>query len=134
MFRGIGKNMIMKNTLTAPLSTNLLKEHKISRMPIRRGDTVAIMRGSFKGAEGKVTKVNSFKGWVYVEGVTRESADGSAIQVPINASKVAIRQLLLDDKRRKEIIDRRTAGLQIAFEEKVRGQREAKTPEAKEGD
>jgi ribosomal protein L24 len=39
---------------------------------------------------------------LFVEGITREKVDGTAIQVPIHPSKVMITNLNLDDKRRRE--------------------------------
>jgi ribosomal protein L24 len=39
---------------------------------------------------------------LFVEGITREKVDGTAIQVPIHPSKVMITSLNLDDKRRRE--------------------------------
>jgi large subunit ribosomal protein L24 len=75
-------------------------------MVVCSGDTVTILRGSFQDVEGKVSKVDRKKGYVYIEGVTREKADGTTRQVPIHSSKVIIRNLVLDDKRRKEILQR----------------------------
>jgi large subunit ribosomal protein L24 len=60
------------------------------------------MRGDKKGVEGKVTRVDRSKYRLFVEGITREKVDGTAIQVPIHPSKVMITSLNLDDKRRRE--------------------------------
>jgi large subunit ribosomal protein L24 len=60
------------------------------------------MRGDKKGVEGKVTRVDRNNYRLFVEGITREKVDGTAIQVPIHPSKVMITNLNLDDKRRRE--------------------------------
>jgi large subunit ribosomal protein L24 len=60
------------------------------------------MRGDKKGVEGKVTRVDRSRYRLFVEGITREKVDGTAIQVPIHPSKVMITSLNLDDKRRRE--------------------------------
>jgi large subunit ribosomal protein L24 len=60
------------------------------------------MRGDKKGVEGKVTRVDRSRYRLFVEGITREKVDGTAIQVPIHPSKVMITNLNLDDKRRRE--------------------------------
>jgi len=60
------------------------------------------MRGDKKGTEGKVTRVDRSKYRLFVEGITREKVDGTAIQVPIHPSKVMITSLNLDDKWRRE--------------------------------
>jgi ribosomal protein uL24 len=117
--------------LSASLSPELSLEHKIHNMGIREGDTVAILRGNFRDVEGKVSKVDRQSGYVYVEGVTREKADGSTRQIPVHASKVTLRRLVLDDKRRKEIIDRRASTTQPekkAETEKELEQKEEKKP------
>jgi large subunit ribosomal protein L24 len=60
------------------------------------------MRGDKKGVEGKVTGVDRNRYRLFVEGITREKVDGTAIQVPIHPSKVMITNLNLDDKQRRE--------------------------------
>ena len=117
--------------LSASLSPELSQEHRIHSMGIREGDTVAILRGNFRDVEGKVSKVDRQSGYVYIEGVTREKADGSTRQIPVHASKVALRRLVLDDKRRKEIIDRRASATQPekkAETEKELEQKEERKP------
>ena len=93
---------------SAPLSPELYEEYKTRSMQVREGDTVTIMRGNFAGVEGKVTKVNYKKVSLHIDGVTREKTDGTAIPIPVHPSKVAIKSLNLDDKRRKEILQRRS--------------------------
>jgi large subunit ribosomal protein L24 len=80
------------------------KYSKRSAKP-RKGDTVKILRGEFKGIEGKVTAVNHHKGTITVEGVTKEKIAGGTSPVPINASKVMITNLVLEDKLRKKKLE-----------------------------
>jgi large subunit ribosomal protein L24 len=110
----------MRHALSAQLSHELSNTYRVRSIDVRKGDTVLITRGEFKGIEGKVIRVERSKGFVYIEGVTRERADGSIVQVPIHASKVSIRQLMLDDKRRKEILERRAAIEVPATEENLK--------------
>ena len=93
---------VRSKLFSAPLSSTLKDAHKVSSIPVRTGDTVRIMRGDKKGVEGKITKVDRSKYRLFVEGITREKVDGTAIQVPIHPSKVMITNLNLDDKRRRE--------------------------------
>jgi len=93
--------------LTAPLSPTLIREYGVKRLPVRKGDSVLIMRGEFAGHEGRVVRVSVKKARIYVEGVTRRKADGTEIPVPIHASKVMITKLDLSDEKRKEIIKRK---------------------------
>lgn len=93
--------------LVAPLSEELRKEYGIRRIRVRKGDTVIVVRGSFKGHEGKVVRVNVKKMRIFVEGVTRTRADGREVFIPLHPSKVVITKLDLSDGRRKEIIERK---------------------------
>jgi large subunit ribosomal protein L24 len=76
-------------------------------MPVRKGDTVNILRGDYKGYEGKVTRVDRKEYKIFVEGINREKSDGTSILVPIHASKAEIIRLDLGDKRRSEIVERK---------------------------
>ena len=91
------------------LSKQLSEEYKTRSMGVISGDTVSIMRGAHKGIEGKVTKVNYKKNFLHIEGVTMEKANGDTIFVPLSPSKVMITKINLEDKRRKDILDRRTS-------------------------
>ena len=93
--------------LTAPLSEKLKAELGIKRLPVRKGDVVRIMRGDWKGHEGKVTKVDLKRVRIYVEGVTIKKADGTPVLYPIHPSNVQIVKLDLSDEWRKKIIERR---------------------------
>ncbi len=71
----------------------------------RVGDSVRIVRGEFRNIEGKVTKVIPKDGKVNVEGVTREKIKGGSVPAPIDASKVVITALNLEDKMRKKKLE-----------------------------
>ena len=95
--------------LNAPLSPELRKELGIKRLPVRKGDVVRIMRGDWKGHEGKVVEVDLKRVAIYVEGVTVKKADGTERYYPIHPSKVMIVKLGEIDKVRRKIIERRLA-------------------------
>lgn len=108
--------------MSAHLSEDLSGTYGVRSLPIRAGDVVRIMRGDYKGVEGKVIRVNRKKYRIYIEGVTRQKVDGTTILVPIHPSKVEIIKLNLDDKFRKEILERRAGkreGVEVA--QKVSG-------------
>ncbi|MEL9940063.1 MAG: 50S ribosomal protein L24 [Ignisphaera sp.] len=93
--------------LTAPLSEDLRKELGIKRLYIRSGDVVRIVRGDWKGHEGKVVNVDLKRGRIYIEGVTIKKADGTDVYYPIHPSKVIIVKLGEVDEVRRKIIERR---------------------------
>src|SRR4030066_1842580 len=93
--------------MSAPLSAELVKSRGAKTLPVRKGDTVRIMRGDHAGFEGKIQRVDLSEYRVYVEGLTREKVDGTAIFVSVHPSKVMIKTLGLDDNWRKEILERK---------------------------
>ena len=76
-------------------------------MPVRKGDTVLIKRGSVeggvKGKSGKVLTVYRRRWCIHVEKVVRDKKNGSQVQIPINSSNCEITQLKID-KSRKAIL------------------------------
>ena len=88
----------------APLSSELTASNGAKTLPVRKGDTVRILRGDNKGFEGKVSRVDLKAYRIYMEGLTREKVDGTNIFIAVHPSKVQIRKLNLDDKYRKETI------------------------------
>jgi len=89
---------------SSPLSPSLKTARKVNSVPVRTGDTVRIMRGERKGSEGKITRVDRRKYRIFIEGITREKVDGTAIPFPIHPSKVMITNLNMDDKWRSQAL------------------------------
>lgn len=88
----------------ANLSDNLKNEYNKKSARVIKGDTVKIMRGEYKGVEGKIEKINTENGRLSIEGVQREKIKGGQVKVQIHASNVQISNLNLDDKFRKNNI------------------------------
>jgi ribosomal protein uL24 len=76
-------------------------------MPVIKDDTVTITKGDRKLTEGKVIRVDTKEGRVYIEGVTRTRLDGSTVQIPIRTENVMITKLKMDDDMRKRMLERR---------------------------
>jgi large subunit ribosomal protein L24 len=93
--------------LSAPLSSGLQSRHGVKSLPVRKGDTVRIVRGDFTGIEGKVTEVDRTRYRLYVEGVTRDKVSGTSTKMTVHASKVQITNLSLDDRWRSKSIEMR---------------------------
>jgi large subunit ribosomal protein L24 len=100
---------IRHKLMAAPLSSELAASKGAKTLPVRKGDTVRILRGDNKGFEGKVSRVDLKTYRIYLEGLTREKVDGTNIFLAVHPSKVQIRNLNLDDKWRKEILERKVA-------------------------
>ncbi len=109
---------IRHKLMAAPLSSELSASKGAKSLPVRKGDTVRILRGDHKGFEGKINRIDRKKYRVYIEGLTREKVDGTTIFVPVHPSKVMIKSLNLDDKWRKKILEHKKAA-QKKIEEAV---------------
>lgn len=96
---------LIKKIMKAHLSKELKEKYNKRAVPLRKGDTVKVLRGEFKGIQGKVINVDRKRMKVYIENVTRKKADGSTVNVPIHVSKVLITQLNLDDEYRKILLE-----------------------------
>jgi large subunit ribosomal protein L24 len=97
----------MKSSLAvcSNLSDDLKKQYNKRSTSVVKGDTVRIVRGEYKGVEGKVEKINTEKGKLSIEGVQREKIKGGNVKVLIHASNVIISSLNLDDNYRKNKMD-----------------------------
>lgn len=78
-------------------------------MPIVRDDEVKVLRGKFRGQEGRVTDVYRRKYVIHVERCTRDKANGQSVPIGIDASNVMITKLKLD-KSRKKMLERKNRG------------------------
>ena len=94
----------IRKLLSAPLSVELKTNHGRNSYPVRKGDTVKIVRGDFAGIEGKITKIDTRRQRLFVEGVSREKVAGTSTNVSVHSSKVMITKLNLDDKWRADSI------------------------------
>jgi large subunit ribosomal protein L24 len=88
--------------ISSHLAENLLLKYDRRSLPVVKGDTVKIMRGSFRGHEDKIVRVNVHDQTVEVEGVTVTTAKGTKIPKPIHASTLLITKLNVTDKWRRQ--------------------------------
>ncbi len=101
---------IRKTLLSATLSKELRKKYGRRSLPVRKDDKVKILRGQFKKKTGKVSDVNLKKVRIYVEGVENIKKDGSKAPYPIHPSNVMITELILEDKKRRKVLERKQKG------------------------
>lgn len=87
--------------LGATLSKELRKKYGRRSARVIEGDTIRVLRGEFKGIDGKVTKTSPEKNSVAVEGIKREKLKGGNVDIYIHTSNVMITGLNLDDKWRQ---------------------------------
>merc|ERR1712130_181014 len=78
-----------RKLMSSPLSQELRTKHGVRSIPIRKDDEVQVVRGTYKGREGKVVKVY-----------------GATVNVGVDPSKVVVTKLKLD-KDRNSILNRK---------------------------
>jgi large subunit ribosomal protein L24 len=91
--------------ISSHLAENLLLKYDRRSLPVVKGDTVKIMRGSFRGHEDKISKVNVKDQTVEIEGATITTAKGTKIAKPIHASTLLITKLNVTDKWRRQKLE-----------------------------
>jgi large subunit ribosomal protein L24 len=95
---------VRRKMLSAHLASKYLEDEKSvypRAIPVRKGDTVYIMRGDDKGKEGKVATVDYRGGIITVEGITHAKADGKQVAKKIHPSNVMITKIDDSDAWRK---------------------------------
>lgn len=92
--------------MSSALSKELRKKHNTRSLPIRKDDEVLIVRGKYKGREGKVTQVYRKKWVIHVDRVHRDKSNGATASIGIHPSNVVITTIKLD-KDRRAILERK---------------------------
>ena len=86
--------------LGSALSKDLHKKYGKRSVRVIEGDSVTILRGEFKGVDGKVAEVSTAKSSVAIEGVKKEKTKGDKFDVFIHTSNLLVTSLNTDDKWR----------------------------------
>jgi large subunit ribosomal protein L24 len=118
--------------LSSQLSEDLRKKYGKKSVRVIEGDSIKIVRGEFKGVDGKISKVSTKKSSVSVEGVKKEKTKGDKFDVYIHTSNLLVTGLNTEDKWRiaklegkkpsekpKEIIEKSTKKEDTTKETKV---------------
>ncbi|NOS62254.1 MAG: 50S ribosomal protein L24 [Nitrosarchaeum sp.] len=86
--------------LGSQLSEDLRKKYGKKSVRVIEGDSIKIVRGEFKGVDGKISKVSTKKNSVAVEGVKKEKTKGDKFDVYIHTSNLLVTGLNTEDKWR----------------------------------
>lgn len=93
-----------RKMIASHLAEELMLKYNKRSVPVKKGDTVKIIRGGLKGHIGKVASVDTKKMKITVEGATAAKADKSQVARPIDPSNVIITHLDLSDPWRSKKI------------------------------
>ncbi|MBW2966041.1 50S ribosomal protein L24 [Candidatus Woesearchaeota archaeon] len=88
------------------LSKELRGKYKKRSITIRKGDSIKVLRGKFKGKTGKIDRVDIKKSKVYITGIDVAKKDGTKALYPIHPSNLVINELNLEDKKRVKSLER----------------------------
>jgi large subunit ribosomal protein L24 len=87
--------------LSAHLSPVLREKYSTRSLRLKKGDKVKILRGSSKGKEGTIERVDLQKTRVYINKMERTKVEGAKAQLVFHPSSLMIIELNLSDKKRK---------------------------------
>ena len=90
--------------MSCHLSKELRNKYDCRSVPVRKGDTVLIKKGSVeggvKGRTGKVITVYRKRWCIHVEKVVKDKKNGQQVPLPIDPSNCEVTQLKIDKSRK----------------------------------
>lgn len=89
------------------LTKELRDKHNKRNITVRKGDTVKVLRGQFKGRSGKVERVDLKATKIFITGIENIKKDGTKTLYPFNPSNLMITELDLNDKKRVKSMERK---------------------------
>ena len=98
--------------LSANLSKTLREKYGKRNLPLRKGDEVLVMRGSFTKTKAKVGSVDLKRTRIVLESIQRTKKDGSKVNVFFHPSVLQIQTLNIDDKMRLDALNRKAPAAQ----------------------
>jgi len=87
--------------MTVPLSRELRARFHRRSMPVRKGDTVRVLAGSFEGREERVARVDRRGYTVTLDNVTLKTADEKMKPLSLGVGHLVITRLNLSDPWRR---------------------------------
>lgn len=126
-----------RKLLNVTLSKELRKKFNRRSLPVRKGDKVKVLVGSFKGTEGEVMNVKPGETKVYVDKVVSKKRDGTDVLRAIQPSNLMIIDIDIRDKARQAVLQRKVSKTVIDAEvkkEEARLKKEEEERKAKEAE
>ncbi len=90
--------------LTVPLSRELRRKYGRRQLPVRKGDTVRVISGSYEGQEERVAKVSTRNRSVTLDNITTKKGDQKLKPLPIRPNHLLLTRLNLTDPWRRRIL------------------------------
>ncbi len=121
--------------LAVTLSKPLRAKFKRRALEVKKGDKVKLIKGTDKGVEGQVMKVDVSETKIYVDKLVLKKRDGTEVLRAIRPANLMIMDIDIRDKRRQDVLARKVGqGFveQEAKKEEDRMKREEAERKAKE--
>ena len=93
-----------RRRMAVPLSRELRRRYGRRQLPVRKGDTVRILSGSYIGREERVAKVSLRDYSVTLDNVTGKTGDAKLKPLPVRPSHLVLTKLNLADPWRRRIL------------------------------
>lgn len=94
-------NHILSSKIKSKVSPDIHEKYGVNSVRLRKDDSVKIIRGEYKGVEGKITKIFVSQNRISVEGVTREKIAGGNVPIKIHTSNVVVTNMNMNSDRKK---------------------------------
>lgn len=126
---------VLSKQLGSHLSKDLRQKYGKRSIRVTVGDTVRVVRGEYKGVDGKVKDISLLKNAVTIEGIKKEKLKGGHVDVYIQSSNLLVTDLNTNDKWRIKKLEGKKpkpSPKEEAKETPQKTQEEAKPQEVKE--
>ena len=117
---------LARRLVTALLRKDLRARYAKRNIKLRKGDSVKIMRGQYKGRIGKIDGLNVKKGKVYIDSLTVTKKDGNKVQVPVHASNLMVTEIFTEDRKRMKKFEKSKTSVSKKVEKRPKVVKEKK--------
>jgi len=83
--------------MSSPLSNDLQKRYAVKSIRVVKGDTVRVVRGEYRGVDGKVAQVKTSASKVTIEGIKKEKTRGDKYDAFVHTSNLVITDVNTED-------------------------------------
>jgi large subunit ribosomal protein L24 len=97
-------NFARRRYLTVALSKELRTRYGRRQLPVRKGDTVRVLRGSYEGQEERVAKIDTRGLTLTLDNITVKKADQKLKALPVRPNHLVLTKLNLSDSWRRRIL------------------------------
>ena len=125
-YRANAPSHIRHKLMSVNLSKDLRKKYGKRNIPLRKDDSIRIMKGEFKGKTGKIETIDRAKLRISIAGITRTKKDGSKVGVWFDPSNLQIKELNLEDRKRTQALERKATSKTEKVEKKIEVKKEVK--------